>query len=198
MATLPSRFSCAASRRRSRRWPGPFRSICWRWTKCRAWCASSGQETCPASVERSSANGSSPGLAAASQDVVIGDGGFGFFDYPDGQRALATALHSALKPSGLFVYRHYAQANEGETVDNVVAAANAGAIGNFHIFKWRIAMALQSESEDGVRARRDLASGDDRVTGPPSAAATGLVTCSDGHHSILSRQGRASVFPNAR
>src|SRR3954463_7015040 len=26
------------------------------------------------------------GLAAASQDIVIGDGGFGFFPYPDAQR----------------------------------------------------------------------------------------------------------------
>jgi hypothetical protein len=91
------------------------------------------------------------GLAPQSQDVVIGDGGFGFFDYPDGQRALTAALRKLLHPQGLFVYRHYAQLPHRETLAEVVAAAHAGQIGNFHIFKWRLAMALQPDSHSGVR-----------------------------------------------
>jgi len=91
------------------------------------------------------------GLPLQSQDVVIGDGGFGFFDYPAGQRGLAKALRRLLRPGGLFVYRHYAQAALRESVGDVVAAARAGSIGNFHIFKWRLAMALQPDSESGVR-----------------------------------------------
>jgi hypothetical protein len=91
------------------------------------------------------------GLAPQSQDVVLGDGGFGFFDYPDGQRALAVALRKLLKPGGLFIYRHYAQAPSRESLAEVVSTAHAGRIGNFHIFKWRLAMALQADSTSGVR-----------------------------------------------
>jgi hypothetical protein len=91
------------------------------------------------------------GLPPASQDVVVGDGGFGFFDYPAGQRTLARSLRALLKPSGLFLYRHYAQIAVREAVTDALDAARAGRIGNFHIFKWRLAMALQPDSRAGVR-----------------------------------------------
>src|SRR3954462_13348527 len=45
------------------------------------------------------------GLATASQDIVIGDGGFGFFAYPDAQRALAKEMERLLRKGGLFLYR---------------------------------------------------------------------------------------------
>jgi len=91
------------------------------------------------------------GLRPRSQDVVIGDGGFVFADYPVGQRTLARAMRRLLRPAGLFVYRHYAQAAVRESVGEVLTAARAGSIGNFHIFKWRLAMALQPDSESGVK-----------------------------------------------
>ncbi len=91
------------------------------------------------------------GLPPHSQDVVIGDGGFAFFDFPDGMRALAAALRELLRPRGLFVYRHYAQAPQRESPPGVIEAMRAGRIGNFHIFKWRVAMALQHDSARGVR-----------------------------------------------
>jgi hypothetical protein len=91
------------------------------------------------------------GLAAGSQDLVIGDGGFGFFAYPDAQRALLSELKRVLVPSGLFVYRHYAQIENQESPDQVLNAARSGGIGNFHAFKWRLAMALQADSASGVR-----------------------------------------------
>jgi SAM-dependent methyltransferase len=91
------------------------------------------------------------GLEAGSQDIVIGDGGFAFLSYPDGQRALMAELRRVLAPTGLFVYRHFAQAERHETVDDVLSAARSGGIGNFHAFKWRLAMALQPDSTSGVR-----------------------------------------------
>ena len=91
------------------------------------------------------------GLPPQSRDVVIGDGGFGFFDYPDGQRTLATALVKLLQPRGLFVYRHFAQAERRETLQEVLAAMHAGRIGSFHIFKFRVAMSLQADSSSGVK-----------------------------------------------
>ena len=91
------------------------------------------------------------GIAPGSQDIVIGDGGFVFFGYPNAQRALLAEMRRVLSPSGLFVYRHYAQFEKQESFDEVLSAARSGSIGNFHAFKWRLAMALQSDSPSGVR-----------------------------------------------
>jgi hypothetical protein len=91
------------------------------------------------------------GQPPRSRDLVIGDGGFGFFDYPIRQRALALALHTLLKPDGLLIYRHYAQAEQPETLGDVLAAMRDGTISTFHVFKWRLAMALQADSASGVR-----------------------------------------------
>jgi hypothetical protein len=91
------------------------------------------------------------GVPSGSLDIVVGDGGFGFFDYPDGQRTLARALRMMLQPNGLFVYRHYAQSDDRESLSDVVDAARAGLVGSFHAFKWRVAMALQTSSSAGVR-----------------------------------------------
>jgi hypothetical protein len=91
------------------------------------------------------------GVPPGSMDIVVGDGGFGFFDYPDGQRALAQALGTMLQPDGLLVYRGYAQAAGQEPLSDVIGAARARQVGSFHAFKWRVAMAVQRSSRDGVR-----------------------------------------------
>jgi hypothetical protein len=93
------------------------------------------------------------GLPTGSQDLVVGDGGFGFFGYPDAQRALLAEIRRVLSPSGLFVYRHYAQIENPESLGEVLEAARSGQVGNFHAFKWRLAMALQEDSANGVRQR---------------------------------------------
>jgi hypothetical protein len=92
-----------------------------------------------------------PGLPRHSRDVALVDGGLSFFDYPAGQHAFAAALRHVLQPRGLLVARLYAQANRRETLDEVVEAARAGQVGNFHVFKWRVAMALQPDSRVGVK-----------------------------------------------
>jgi hypothetical protein len=91
------------------------------------------------------------GLADGSQDIVIGDGGFAFCAFPDTEKALMAELRRVLAPSGLFVYRHFAQVKAPEKLDEVISAARSGAIGSFHAFKWRLAMALQKVSSNGVR-----------------------------------------------
>lgn len=92
-----------------------------------------------------------PGLAPRSRDIVIGDGGLGFYDYPGGQRRVLLALRNLLRPGGLFVYRLFAQQERRETLDEVLRACHARRIGNFHVFKWRLAMAMQPDSRVGVR-----------------------------------------------
>jgi SAM-dependent methyltransferase len=90
-------------------------------------------------------------IPARSRDVVLADGGFVFFDHPDGQRELLAALWRALRPGGLLVLRLFARAPGREPLAEVLRLAGAGRIGSFHAFKWRVAMALQPESRSGVR-----------------------------------------------
>jgi hypothetical protein len=40
---------------------------------------------------------------------------------------------------------------KGEKTDSVFDELRAGRIGNFHIFKWRLAMSMHGAIEDGVR-----------------------------------------------
>ena len=91
------------------------------------------------------------GLEPHSRDVVIGDGGVVFFDYPQGQRTLTAALHRLLKAGGLLVYRDFAGPRRRETLAEVFDAMRAGRISSFHAFKWRVAMAIQPDSRRGVR-----------------------------------------------
>ena len=82
------------------------------------------------------------GLPTESFDIVVNDGGFGFFDYPIGLTfALLKEMRRLLKPSGIFIGRDFAQLPQRESVSNVLNSARQGEISNFHIFKWRLAMA---------------------------------------------------------
>lgn len=132
-----------------------------------------------------------PGLPDHSRDLVIGDGCFAFFD-AGGQRKLARALSQLLRPGGLFVYRLYAQADRRESLEEVLQATRAGLIGNFHIFKWRLAMALQPDSRSGVkqhdiwRACQEAALDPARLPQPGwSARAAGTIRFYQGKESRL-------------
>jgi hypothetical protein len=93
------------------------------------------------------------GLEDGTQDVVIGDGGFGFFSFPDAQRALLKVLCRLLRPGGLFIHRFFTQSEKRESIDEVLTTARAGGIGSFHAFKWRLAMAMQPDGTTGARQR---------------------------------------------
>ena len=90
-------------------------------------------------------------VAPRSQDVVIGDGCFPQLDYPTSQRAFAAALHRVLHPGGILVMRFFVQLPRRESVAEVFDALRAGRIGNFHVLKLRLAMALHQDCRQGVR-----------------------------------------------
>ena len=90
-------------------------------------------------------------LPEAPFDLAVGDGIFSIFGFPDGYRQLATALAQLLKPAGLISVRLFCRPEPAESLDAVFGALFAGAIGNFHVFKWRLAMALQGDATRGVR-----------------------------------------------
>jgi SAM-dependent methyltransferase len=91
--------------------------------------------------------------------AVIGDGSLSLLAYPAGHRALYAQLEHILKPGGRAVFRTFATPEEGESVDAVADRAWAGRAGNFHGFKWQLAMAVVSGGGDaniGVTAIRDV------------------------------------------
>ena len=82
--------------------------------------------------------------------IVIGDGCFTLLPYPEGYQALARELRRVLRDDGLLVMRFFVSAAEVTTAEDVHAQLLAGEIGNFHIFKFRLAIALQQSAADGV------------------------------------------------
>jgi SAM-dependent methyltransferase len=89
-------------------------------------------------------------LPDASRDVVIGDNPFTRHRYPDGHRAMLASIRRVLAPRGLLVLRYFCRAEADETPGRVFGELREGKIGNFHIFKWRLAMALQPGVSEGV------------------------------------------------
>jgi len=91
-------------------------------------------------------------LRDACMDLALIDGGLPAISFPHAHRELAKQLHRVLKPGGLFVARIFARPEHTESVDDVLVAVRERQIGNFHAFKWRLAMSLQAENAHrGVR-----------------------------------------------
>jgi SAM-dependent methyltransferase len=81
-------------------------------------------------------------IASNTAVAVIGDGCFTTIGFPEDYRQVLNAISLALKPGGIFTMRFFASPVIAEKPDKVFADLYAGAIENFHIFKWRLAMAL--------------------------------------------------------
>ncbi|MEE8171436.1 MAG: methyltransferase domain-containing protein [Alphaproteobacteria bacterium] len=90
-------------------------------------------------------------LADNSRDIIVGDGCLAMLDYSKGFREVLESLSRVLTPGGLFSHRFFLRPKQGETVDAVFDDLRAGKIGNFHTFKWRLAMSIHDSVEDGVR-----------------------------------------------
>lgn len=89
-------------------------------------------------------------LPAASVDCVVGDGCFTVLESLAAHRALSREVRRVLNQDGFFVIRLFVQSPERETADQVFDELSAGTISNFHVFKWRLAMALQKSQQSGV------------------------------------------------
>jgi len=87
----------------------------------------------------------------ASIDLVAGDGCYSTLPFPSEYRALDAELRRVLRPNGRIVMRVFASPSMRESVDAVAADLWARRIESFHVFKWRLAMALQPSAEAGVR-----------------------------------------------
>jgi SAM-dependent methyltransferase len=90
-------------------------------------------------------------LPADIADFVAGDGCFTTVQFPDGYALLAREIARVLKPSGRFVIRLFVSPPRKETVEEVIADLMNRRIANFHVFKWRLVMALQPRPQEGTR-----------------------------------------------
>jgi SAM-dependent methyltransferase len=78
-----------------------------------------------------------------SLDLAIGDGCLTAVGFPDELSRLLASLHRCLRRDGYLMLRLFCRPDVAETPDVVIAALQSGAIGSFHAFKWRLAMAGQ-------------------------------------------------------
>jgi SAM-dependent methyltransferase len=90
-------------------------------------------------------------LERESRDLVFGDGSFGVLRFPDLARELMEAVRKVMRPQALFVTRVFIRPALVEDPESVFADLRAGRIGNFQIFKFRLAMALHQDTRRGVR-----------------------------------------------
>ena len=85
-----------------------------------------------------------------SCDVVVGDCCFTLLDYPNGYKTVLQEVSRVLKPQGLFSMRFFLRPTLSEEIETIFDELNAKAIGNIFVFRWRLAMALQKITEEGV------------------------------------------------
>jgi len=86
-------------------------------------------------------------FADKSFDLAIGDGCLTVAGYPDELLRLLASVHRCLRRDGYLMLRLFCRPDVAETPDAVIAALHSGAIGSFHAFKWRLAMALQGTAD---------------------------------------------------
>jgi len=87
----------------------------------------------------------------ASCDVVIGDGSMNCLRYPDGFRALAQSIRGVLRPEGVLLLRCFTQQPASrELPEQIFSDLLQGSIPTVNHFKFRLLMAMQSSTEQGI------------------------------------------------
>lgn len=85
-----------------------------------------------------------------SRDVVVSDAPFGVLPYPDVYQKLLHSVQKVLKTDGIFAFRIFIQPDQTENPEEIFSEARLGKIGNFHAFKLRLLMSMQTNTETGV------------------------------------------------
>lgn len=90
-------------------------------------------------------------LPDASQHLLVGDGCYSLLVGRAQYASFAAELRRVASRDAMLAMRYFLRPGHPETVDRVVDELWRGRIGNFHVFKWRLAMALHGTLEEGVR-----------------------------------------------
>jgi len=83
-------------------------------------------------------------------NVVVGDGCFTLLVGEQAYRSVSIEVQRILKPGGQFIMRFFTRPEKQESPGVVFDDLHRGLVGNFHVFKWRLAMSLQQSLESGV------------------------------------------------
>ena len=92
-------------------------------------------------------------LATSSIDFALGDGFLSTLKYPSDYSVAFSELHRVLARGGRCAVRCFAQLDNRETPEEVFADLDAGRIGSFAVFKWRLNMAFQPDAATGVAVK---------------------------------------------
>ena len=85
-----------------------------------------------------------------SCDVVLGDGCFTLLDYPNSYHQVLQEVKRILKSQGLFSMRFFLRPSQTENITTIFKELEMGEISNFHLFKLRLARALQTSTTEGI------------------------------------------------
>ncbi len=89
-------------------------------------------------------------FASGSFDLIAGDGCLTVLESTADHRHFFAELARLMTVNGRLVLRLFVRPTVAETPERVIADLQAGRIGNFHVFKWRLAMALVDEQSGAV------------------------------------------------
>ena len=89
-------------------------------------------------------------LADSSVHFVVGDGIYTTLGNPADARAVSAEIRRVLTRGGFFIHRFFVRPRRTESFREIVEDLRAGLIGNFHVFKWRLAMACRANHDGSV------------------------------------------------
>lgn len=110
-------------------------------------------------------------LADASRHLLIGDGCYSLLVGAAQYAAFTAELRRVATDDALLAMRYFVRPQTAEAVTRVFDDLWRRRIGNFHVFKWRLAMALHGTLEQGVRLGDVWAAWHDAVPDPEKLAA---------------------------
>ncbi len=89
-------------------------------------------------------------IAGGPCDLILGDGSLNDSRYPSEYKELMQAAWNGLRNSGLVIMRLHVRPETDETPADVAEDLTNRKIESFHVFKFRLAMALQESPETGI------------------------------------------------
>lgn len=89
-------------------------------------------------------------VKAGSIDVVLADGSFCCLPDMASIYCVASVVARAMRPGALMNLRSFVRPDVPENIEDILRETRAGTAGTVHGVKWRVAMALQGTSDDGV------------------------------------------------
>jgi SAM-dependent methyltransferase len=94
-------------------------------------------------------------VAPDSHCAAVGDGSFNAVAFPHESERVADQVAAALRPGGRVVFRLYERPTPPPLLTAMLEDVAAGGFGNFHAFKWLLAMHI-AETSGGTVAAPDI------------------------------------------